>query len=335
MKNSKSIIAIIALAIVATTVAFVSCKKEKQEQKSYNEEQSVQCSDNMDEYLISFKKKLLSAQKGEETISLEQAQRDLCNLLNFDFGDANYATNKLQRDTLYVPLSLTGGTVDLAQLAKSYNSAFAMILNTYDKIDIPEKSVLLISCHIKQKAKQDTANISLILTTRGFVEDDLKVSFDETDNWRVWEQLGKCDGTCVGDDHVSMLEKVYLNNRPILACENGRIYYSNPSGPHYLHADSFEEDNPNVYYNYHYRLWCGLGSEVISHCVEYPEMTYYYNNLCQILSNEAWRPLGHVVTGIDTCFLDHYLSIEPEYFYTFCCGYTTAKPNCTNVGPAY
>ena len=57
MKNSKRFLAIIILAIVATVVTVVSCKKEKQEQKSYNAEQSVQCSDNMDEYLISFKNK--------------------------------------------------------------------------------------------------------------------------------------------------------------------------------------------------------------------------------------------------------------------------------------
>jgi mannose/fructose/N-acetylgalactosamine-specific phosphotransferase system component IIC len=65
MKKSKTLIAIIAMVIVATAVAVVSCKKEKQERKSNNVEQSVQNSDNMDEYLMSFKKKLLSAQKGE------------------------------------------------------------------------------------------------------------------------------------------------------------------------------------------------------------------------------------------------------------------------------
>ena len=130
MKNSKRFLAIIILAIVATVVTVVSCKKEKQEQKSYNAEQSVQCSDNMDEYLISFKNKLLSAQKGEETISLEQAQRDLGNLLNFNFGDANFITDEIQYDTIYVPVMLEGNLIDMAQLANTYNIAFANILET-------------------------------------------------------------------------------------------------------------------------------------------------------------------------------------------------------------
>ena len=71
MKN-KSVLAIIAMAILATTVAVVSCKKEKHVQISNKEEQSSLCFDNMDEYLISFKKKLISAQKGSETLALNK-----------------------------------------------------------------------------------------------------------------------------------------------------------------------------------------------------------------------------------------------------------------------
>ncbi len=108
MKTKKLLITL-AVMIVATAVAFVSCKKEKQELTSNNSEQNAPCFDNMDEYLISFKNKLLSAQKGEELISLEQAQSDLGNLLNFDFGDANFVTDEIVYDTLYVPVMLEGG----------------------------------------------------------------------------------------------------------------------------------------------------------------------------------------------------------------------------------
>ena len=70
MKNRNLFIATL-LVTAAVSVAVVSCKKEKQEASSSNNtEQAVQSADNMDEYLISFKKKLLSAQKGDETISL-------------------------------------------------------------------------------------------------------------------------------------------------------------------------------------------------------------------------------------------------------------------------
>lgn len=140
MKTPKSIIAIIALVIVATAVAIVSCKKEKQEQQSYNVEQSVQSADNMDEYLLSFKKKLLSAQKGEETISLEQARRDLGNLLNFDFGDANYVSNVFQHDTLYLKLTTKNEMVDLAELSTVYKQAFASVKRFTAKSTFPKKA---------------------------------------------------------------------------------------------------------------------------------------------------------------------------------------------------
>ena len=169
MKNSKSIIAIIVLAILATIVTVVSCKKEKQEQKSYNAEQSVQCSDNMDEYLISFKNKLLSAQKGEETISLEQAQRDLGNLLNFDFGDANYPTNMYQVDSIHAKLTLTQGKVDLSQLAITYKETFDTILQTYHSIDLPEKSISSISCTFCENEnktnEEETVEVEIVVVT--------------------------------------------------------------------------------------------------------------------------------------------------------------------------
>ena len=148
MKRFNSIIAIIGLAIVATAVAFVSCKKEKQEQKSYNVEQSTQCFDNMDEYLLSFKEKLLSAEKGNELISLDQAQRDLGNLLNYDFGDANYISNVFQRDMFHLKLSTNNGMVDMAELSTVYKKAFANIKDLYSKVDLPEKSIYFIACKL-------------------------------------------------------------------------------------------------------------------------------------------------------------------------------------------
>jgi hypothetical protein len=337
MKNSKRFLAIIILAIVATVVTVVSCKKEKQEQKSYNAEQSVQCSDNMDEYLISFKNKLLSAQKGEETISLEQAQRDLGNLLNFNFGDANFITDEIQYDTIYVPVMLEGNLIDMAQLANTYNIAFANILETYNRVDLPEKSVLYITCSINQNTKnEDDANVRFVLATRGLTHNDtMPPIFDETDNWRVWEQLGKCDGTCVGDDHTTILKKAYNRNRPLLECLNGRLYYTDIDSIRSFGADDYPETNPDIHYNHGNRLWCGWGNEVYDSCVEYPEMRYYYNNLCQIMANEAPRPVGHVTITIIDCFLDYLLSVDPQRYYSFFCKYENGKPNCTNTGPAY
>ena len=115
MKNRNLTLAILAMAVATlVSVAIVSCKKGSESTMSDDKTSAISASEsNMDEYLISFKNKLLSAQKGKEAISIEQAERDLGNLLNFDFGDANYATDEWHRDTLFVPLAVSGEYIDL------------------------------------------------------------------------------------------------------------------------------------------------------------------------------------------------------------------------------
>ena len=329
MKRFNSIIAIIGLAIVATAVAFVSCKKEKQEQKSYNVEQSTQCFDNMDEYLLSFKEKLLSAEKGNELISLDQAQRDLGNLLNYDFGDANYISNVFQRDMFHLKLSTNNGMVDMAELSTVYKKAFANIKDLYSKVDLPEKSIYFIACKLFQESKDDEADIQFVITTRGTQPEPLKISYDETDNWRVHALRGKCDGTCVGNDHLTMLKKVYYNTRETIGCVNGRLYYTD-NGYCDFNGVGFPEESPSApYYNMGFRLWCGTASNIYTYCVGYEEMYYYLNNLRDILDNWMFLDTDQTVISIE-------LSIEPYYssYYgnllTTRCDFEYATVNCTD-----
>ena len=95
----------------------------------------------MDEYLISFKKSLINAKRGSAVMDIAAAQNDLSNLLNFDFGDANYATDTFNVDTLYTRINLTNGQVDLSDLAVTYSRVFQQIIEAYSRINLPEKSV--------------------------------------------------------------------------------------------------------------------------------------------------------------------------------------------------
>ena len=73
MKKSYLFIATL-LVDAAVAAVVVSCKKEKQEPSSNNTEQTVQSADNMDEYLISFKKILffqLSHSLKQKTLDLQ------------------------------------------------------------------------------------------------------------------------------------------------------------------------------------------------------------------------------------------------------------------------
>lgn len=327
MKTRKYIYAAMLLMVVVAAI-LVGCKKEKQENDTTEIEQNNQVCGNMDDYLISFKKRMLSAAKGGETISLDQAQRDLGNLLNFDFGDANRATDEIQYDTLYVSLKLSGEEVELAQLADAYNTALTEINETYEQVTLPDKSVQAISCSFLQNAKDsETADVRLILSTRGLTMPGPKTSFNETDNWRVGEQLGKCDGTCVGDDHCTMLKKVYNNNHHI-AYANGRVYYTDVD-VFWFHATEFPVTNFDFYYNYGFRLWWGSGMDVLTNCVDYQEMQYYYENLCHIMRYEAYKPQDFDILSIQDCRLETPVSVNPDRWYSFTCYYQYGKPNLT------
>lgn len=283
--KKRNLFITIAMVIVAATVAFVSCKKEKQEQKLNNVEQSAQSSDNMDEYLISFKKKLLSAQKGDETISLEQAQRDLGNLLNFDFGDANYPTNMYHVDTIHVKLTVTQKQVDLSQLAITYNEAFNSILETYHGIDLPEKSISSISCTFNELETKEagTEDAEIVVVTRGLGGDPVPANNHDTLDWRPKNYAGTCDGQYVGIYGAPEIITMWLyQGQGTPNCPEERMYLTDvawwdttgyqtfdPATGQYLIYTSFEPNQDSV-------------------CISHEEMEYYYHNIRSIFYQQPF-----------------------------------------------
>lgn len=292
------------LMVAAIMVAVVSCKKETQNNEK-TENNTVFASAeivDMDEYLISFKEKLLSAQKGEEFISLKQASCDLGNLLNFDFDDAGRPISVLQVDTIYAKLILLNGQVDLSQLAVTYKDVVDQIKQVYNQSTLPDKSIFSVYCAIHQNAKDgETGDVKLVLTTRGGIPVPLKTSMDSTDCWFVGNLQGHCDNTNVGDDHSTILCKVYNNSKPVLSCE-GRIYYTN-IGLDQLDAMDYPEADPTINYNMGYKLWVGIDEEVEQGTVSPEEMAYYFDNLCQFVDN--W-----VLPGNDYCIMHTFGSIN-------------------------
>ena len=336
MKHRNLFLAILVIVVAtAVSVAVVSCKKDTKKQETIESTNEMPTYGNMDEYLISFKNRLLSAQKGEELVSLEQAQNDLCNLLNFDFGDANFPFNVLQRDTLYVKLTLSNdGQVDLSQLALTYKDAADKVSKTYNNVDLPEKTVYLILCTFNDKeAKNDEIEGQIVLLTRGVIPPEYKTSFDETDNWRLDSLRGKCNGTCIGDDHLTMLTLVYYNTKGLINCTSGHVYFTNPRYA-WFEAREFQEFSPSgPSYGLGYRMWCGYKSWIPNYCVGYMEMNYYLNNLHDILVNGLFIYDDEWVTDIALSLVDFG---DPNAWgglkSNFRCDFHYATINCTGGG---
>lgn len=333
MKKSKSIpaimaVAIIAMAIMTTTVIVVSCKKDKQETTINHTGLTTQSFETIDEYLKAFKDELLLAKKGEVIISLEQAEQDLGNLLNYDFGDANHATNLVRNDTINIPVKLVDGKVDLSQLAVAYKAAQKEVISVFNIIDFPDKSVLSILCRIIQNNRDENAgDVQIILTTRGIDPFAIiQVGIDSTDNWRVGFGDGKCDGSHIGEDHATRLEELATYTYGSYTC-NGRVYYSNVTNATFT-SDEFPRTSPNdPYYNEGYRLWYDTyGNQTGFHCVDYQELYYYYTNFMSIIRNELMLPEDNRVISFE-CEVGCYVSINHPYM--LFCFYKYGKPNCT------
>lgn len=328
MKKTNVVYAIIALAIMTTITIVVSCKKEKQEPTTNHTDETTQSFENMDVYLKAFKDELLLAKNGEKIISLEQAQQDLGNILNYDFGDANHATNLFRNDTINIPIELINGKVDLFQLAAVYKSAQKKVISVYNNIDFPEKSVLSILCRIIQNDRdENTGDVQIILTTRGLDPFTIiQVGIDSTDNWRVAFGDGKCDGSHIGEDHATRLEDLATYNHGSYACD-GRVYYTYVT-ENLFTSDEFPRTNPNEpYYNEGYRLWYDTyGNQTAFHCVNYQELYYYYTNFMSIINNELSLPEDYRVISFE-CEVGCYVSINHPYM--LFCFYKYGKPNCT------
>jgi len=324
-----SIISIFVM-VAAIVVAVVSCKKDSIQQTTNNTEQSLQNSDNMDEYLMAFKKKLLSAEKGGETISLEQAQRDLGNLLNFDFGDANYATNVLQYDTIHLQLTTTNGMVDLSQLAVTYNNAVDEITETYHNVNLPEKSVYTIFCKFNETESKDgeTDDVEIVVVTRG-----LGIGFNffyDTLDWKPQNHAGTCDGQHYGYGGPEVMEYWIKHAQLHMDCENGgRIYFTEVGVWTIRGCDTYDPAN-NCF-----KIYTSIDPSHDPDCITHDVMLYYYSNINAYRNQQG--ALDHEITsviiryiGVVSCNINGFLY---QHFNTWRVNLEHGKPNCTESHP--
>ena len=256
--------------------------------------QSVQPAENMDAYLLSFKEKLLSAEKGGERITLEEARLNLGNLLNFDFDDANYATNILHYDTIYVNLALDDNLVELSELAVTYQEAFSQVLATFNAVNIPEKTVFGIHCETEAEAKSDNVGVEITMITRGFSEDPLKLEFEEGECWRTVNYGGSCDETGDNFGAFQMIAMIATNRLSVnnwgLDCANGqRIVFSDNLDVYHMEGYNSPLDSSSpvggheLYVNYH----------VYDTCLCYETLNYFLDKTVEIGHEHV--PYHHII----------------------------------------
>jgi hypothetical protein len=329
----KVFIFVAILLATATTITIVSCKKDKENDKNNIISRDISVSqENMDEYLLTFKRNLQNATQNDETISLEKAEQDLSNLLNFDFGDANYSTNEIRCDTIHAVLSMTNNAVSLYQLNIAYQSLFEQIVETYKHIDLPEKSIYSINCSFNKNPSDNKVDIVTVMKTRSYIETTRNYL-----DWRAGNLAGTCENELVGicgapEKIVGMLRANMLEFECLYG---GRVYFTDEACAYKLSTDS-DMGDPNAPRGRKLFYECDPNqSNLENTCLLNDEILYYYGqagllkqtNGSTFLPNPI--PSNHVVTDywIDCCksIAGHVAWWKISIWH--------AKMNCTSTGP--
>ena len=345
MKKSFFIIAAVVIA-TATAITVASCKKDKTEESNPSSENVVknifldenEDTDNMDVYLLSFKEKLLNATKGGETISLEQAQRDLGNLLNFDFGDANYATDTLYFDTLHVKLTQSGGMVDLSQLGETYSDAFAQILASYRSLNLPDKSVYSIFCNYDDawcNRDNESEDVSVVVTYRGFAgSNSYPISGHDTLNWHPRRIDHSCDNPSIFGGGARIMQNWLLNSQEQLACPNGgRVYFTDEKDWEKFGYTTYNATTGS------FQIFGVFTYRIDTVCISHDEMEYYYTNILNYYNQETSiiLPTRAIMrTYVDTAVIPYSqpnLNGYPGDLWYWRIFIHYGKPNCTDSEP--
>ena len=125
MKNNKIIITAF-MVIVATTVAFVSCKKENQETLQSNSQPvktfTVPQVDDMNAYFKDFRQKMEKSQNGKDTeyLGLDEAAWHLAGLANLSFCRINVDYDDFQYNTIDMQVNVANGVIQMNELRNAY-----------------------------------------------------------------------------------------------------------------------------------------------------------------------------------------------------------------------
>lgn len=236
MKKNR-IFAIVALlaVIVSSVVVFQACRKKIVEKNYRNNENVISASSTSDieEYLLNLRKRMKTAAKDGETISLSDAEWCLSALENFGFCDGSKRSDEMIVDTFYTTINVINNNVTLYDLNLVYENNKKDILNKFNSLSSDDKNIYLINCHIDTLAKEGTTRVTTVTSMRnGGSTIGNPMRFGPTDYWYDFDLRGKCgpyEGQCVGRDATTEMRLKVMANIGSYACIHGRIFYSNIS----------------------------------------------------------------------------------------------------------
>lgn len=281
------ILAIIAMAILATTVAVVSCKKETEPNAKQQADKAKEAFDmrkigDINAYLKDFRQRMTES-KDNETMATDEAAWHLACLANLDLCNASVEFNDVRFDTIEMDVPVTDGMVAMGDLRDAYERMLPEIRMFQDGLSLDNQNLRFVNMFISEKGNAKIAMMTTSTTVSRYIGDTL---------WYFPDEFGYYDSICNyyfvasqyhWKDVASGMLQTDLN-----AIEGRRIFSSQGSSCYF----------PTRSYCFDFRYWTDtFDSPFINN-----------SRLCATLSPHT------ILSKDDMCYcLDSYLGLGYEY----------------------
>ena len=280
-KNKITLAVIAALAIVL--VSFQSCKKDNGNNADNDNNQTEIALSNIDEYLISLKKRMETSTRDLEYMSIDDAEWNLTALQNFELCDASRFSSEMIVDTFYTDLRVKNDSISLFELNHAFKDNVNKIRAKYAEIFSEYKNIYLINTKIDRDYRNDIARVKTISYMYDRTVPGISYRFDSTDYWYDFDGRGKCGdyiGECIGRDAITEITSKLQNFLPRYANKDYRIYYTNIETAYYYGVEHKEcEDSPTPPYCLH---WGESGSY---RCLSPYELNWFLDKSLEIIDD--------------------------------------------------
>lgn len=316
MKKHTKLVAAVATLIIAAAgvITFEACNKKNEVVNNIPELNVAELTD-MDKEMILFGEKMKAAQKGGETMQLEEAVRNLSNYENFKMCDASRYSVDMERLTIESVVPVTDGNVYLSDINAIYESNRLQIKNKLDSLEGDDKTVYCIYSRIDGNSKDgDGARV----VTDAFMNrnDEIEPNPYHFDDNLCWPYNVDDCPECTGGRAVDVLnERIVTIMTEHVQCLPGyRVVLYEVDGELLSASEVPDPNSPNG----HYAL---IHFSYEWPCLDADDMRYYLNSMINIATgwNVSQHNRGRILSYIqyldfgDTALWGIYSEVECSY----------------------
>lgn len=249
----------------------ISCKKD-------NEKVPQSESSKITNQLLTFKKNL--THKSGSSMMADSAVWYLEGLLNYENANNNHSFSNLTFNKDSMTCIVHRDSISINELSNLYNQLSIFIDSIKNSNQSSNVNLDIVDLQLADNNLKSESETLKIVVAFGEIGQTVNyVPFGINDNWYWGGRLGKCDGTCVGRDAATELQRKFLS------LQTSPGYFTSVEGfkifPWY-----YEEFNPySGYYLYQ--------SDVnYNPCLPYSELNYYLSKFDYIKNDRC--PSGKV-----------------------------------------